>query len=147
VVNADDVTAYGLFVEHYQKTETLWNGERGRLVFYQNEMPYDPPSQAAWSASNTVLGYPALKVAAGVRQFNGYGLGSYNFFNQGIDIYASEAFEVPAGLPPGSLQDLLTVFLDPSHGRGGVLNVIDGVGGSATAANPSTPVTVTRFPQ
>ena len=147
VVNADDVTAYGLFVEHYQKTETLWNGERGRVVFYQNEMPYDPPSQAAWSESNTVLGYPALKVADGVKQFNGYGLGSYNFFNQGLDIYASNAFEVPASLPSGSLQDLLTVFLDPSHGRGGVLNVVDGAGGSATAANPSTPVTVTRFPQ
>jgi hypothetical protein len=147
VVNADDVTAYGLFVEHYQKTETLWNGERGRLVFYQNEMPYDPPSQAAWSESNTVLGYPALKVAAGVQRFNGWGLGSYNFFNQGLDIYASNAFEVPATLPRGSLQDLLTVFLDPSHGRGGVLNVVDGVGGSATVANPSKPVTVTSFPQ
>jgi hypothetical protein len=147
VVNGDDVTAYGLFVEHYQKTETLWRGERGQLVFYQNEMPYDPPSQAAWSASATVLGYPALKVADHVRRFRGYGLGSYNFFNQGVDIFASNAFEVPATLPPGSLQDVLTVFLDPSHGRGGVLDVVDGVGGPATAANPSTPVTVTRFPQ
>jgi hypothetical protein len=94
-----------------------------------------------------VLGYPALKVADHVRRFRGYGLGSYNFFNQGVDIFASNAFEVPATLPPGSLQDVLTVFLDPSHGRGGVLDVVDGVGGPATAANPSTPVTVTRFPQ
>ena len=147
VVNGDDVTAYGLFVEHFQKTETLWNGERGRVVFYQNEMPYDPPSQSAWNESRTVLGYPALKVADHVRRFNGWGLGSYNFFNQGVDIYASHAFEVPASLPAGSLQDLLTVFLDPSKGRGGVLDVIDNAGGPATIANPSTPVTVTAFPQ
>ena len=29
VVNGDDVTAYGLFVEHYQKYQTIWNGENG----------------------------------------------------------------------------------------------------------------------
>ena len=48
LVNGDDVTAYGLFVEHYQKYEVIWNGERGRTIFFQNEMPYDPPDQAAW---------------------------------------------------------------------------------------------------
>ena len=34
VVNGDNVTAYGLFVEHYQKYEVIWNGERrhGRLL-------------------------------------------------------------------------------------------------------------------
>ena len=29
VVNGDDVTAYGLFVEHYQKAEVRWNGNGG----------------------------------------------------------------------------------------------------------------------
>ena len=48
IVNGDNVTAYGLFVEHYQKYEVIWNGNDGRVVFFQNEMPYDPPSQAAW---------------------------------------------------------------------------------------------------
>ena len=48
IVNGDNVTAYGLFVEHYQKYEVIWNGENGKVVFFQNEMPYDPPSQAAW---------------------------------------------------------------------------------------------------
>src|SRR6202008_102785 len=47
VVNGDDVTAYGLFVEHYQKYEVIWRGQNGRVVFFRNEMPYDPPSQAA----------------------------------------------------------------------------------------------------
>ena len=50
IVNGDDVTAYGLFVEHYQRYEVIWNGESGRTIFFQNEMPYDPPSQAAWIA-------------------------------------------------------------------------------------------------
>ncbi len=63
VVNGDDVTAYGLFVEHYQKTETIWNGNGGTVIFFQNEMPYDPPSQAAWSASPGHPGFPALAVA------------------------------------------------------------------------------------
>src|SRR5205823_7129005 len=48
VVNGDDVTAYGLFVEHYQKYQVIWNGERGRTIMFQNEMPYDVPDQSSW---------------------------------------------------------------------------------------------------
>jgi hypothetical protein len=146
VVNGDNVTAYGLFVEHFQKYETIWNGNAGRVVFFQNEMPYDPPSQAAWMEAPGVDGFPAFKVANGVSQFNGYGMGSYSFFNQGVPIFAANAFEVPATLPAGSMHDLLTIFLDVTHGSGGILNVINGVGGSSTAANPDTPVTVVNYP-
>jgi hypothetical protein len=48
VVNGDDVTALGLFVEHHEKTQVLWNGEGGRTIFFQCEPPYDPPAQALW---------------------------------------------------------------------------------------------------
>jgi hypothetical protein len=146
VVNGDDVTAYGLFVEHFQKTEVIWNGNRGRVVFFQNEMPYDPPSQAAWSQAPGVDGYPALQVAPWVTRFNGAGMGSYSFFNQGVDIFSANAFVVPRRLPAGSLQDLLTIFLDATNGSGGISNVINGVGGSSTVANPDTPVTVVSYP-
>jgi Pectate lyase superfamily protein len=146
VVNGDDVTAYGLFVEHYQKLEVRWNGNGGKVFFFQNEMPYDVPSQAAWSEAPGVNGYAAFKVADSVTSFNGYGMGSYSFFNQGVDIFADNAFEVPATLPAGSLQDLLTVFLDASNGKGGITNVINGVGGSSTSANPDVPVTVVSYP-
>jgi hypothetical protein len=146
IVNGDNVTAYGLFVEHYQKTETIWNGNGGTVIFFQNEMPYDPPSQAAWSQPNGGLGFPAMKVADSVKTFNGYGMGSYSFFNQGLDIFADNAFEVPATLPAGSLHNLLTIFLDPSNGKGGILNVVNGIGGSSTIANPDVPVTVTNYP-
>jgi hypothetical protein len=146
IVNGNNVTAYGLFVEHYQKYEVLWNGNGGKVIFFQNEMPYDVPSQAAWMAAPGVNGYAAFKVANTVKSFNGYGMGSYSFFNQGVDIFAANAFEVPANLPAGSLQDLLTIFLDASNGKGGITNVINGTGGSSTIANPDVPVTVVSYP-
>ena len=73
-------------------------------------------------------------------------MGSYSFFNQGLDIFAANAFEVPASLPPSSLHDLLTIFLDATNGKGGILNVVNGVGGSSTIANPDVPVTVVGYP-
>jgi len=39
---------YGLAVEHFQKDQTVWNGNFGRVYFYQSETPYDVPSQAEW---------------------------------------------------------------------------------------------------
>jgi hypothetical protein len=63
-----------------------------------------------------------------------------------VDIFAANAFEVPAALPASSLHDLLTIFLDPGVGKGGILNVINGTGGSSTIANPDVPVTVVSYP-
>jgi hypothetical protein len=73
-------------------------------------------------------------------------MGSYSFFNQGVDIFAANAFEVPDSLPAGSLNDLLTIFLDATNGKGGIRNVINDTGGSSTIANPDTPVTVVSYP-
>jgi len=146
IVNGDNVTAYGLFVEHYQKTEVIWNGNGGTVIFFQNEKPYDPPNQAAWRQSRTVNGWPALQITRHVKSFSGAAMGSYSFFNQGVDIFADNAFVVDAKLPAGSLRNLLTVFLDPTNGKGGILNVVNNTGGSSTIANPSTPVTVVSYP-
>jgi len=63
-----------------------------------------------------------------------------------VNIYAAHAFEVPATLPSGSLHNLLTVFLDPSHGLGGILNVVNDTGGPSTIVNPDVPVTVVNYP-
>ena len=146
IVNGDNVTAYGLFVEHYQKYEVVWNGNGGTEIFFQNEMPYDPPSQADWMEAPGVDGWAAFKVANTVTSFKGYGMGSYSFFNQGVNIFAANAFEVPVTLPKASLNDLLTIFLDANKGSGGILNVINGTGGSSTIANPDVPVTVVSYP-
>jgi hypothetical protein len=145
IVNGDNVTALGLFVEHYQKYEVIWNGNGGTNIFFQNEMPYDPPSQAAWMEASGVDGWAAFKVADTVTRFSGYGMGSYSFFNQGVSIYAANAFEVPANLPASSLHNLLTIFLSTA-GSGGILNVINDTGGSSTIANPDVPVTVLSYP-
>ena len=59
---------------------------------------------------------------------------------------ARNAFEVPTTLPAGSLHDLLTIFLDASVGKGGILNVVNDTGGPSTIANPDVPVTVVSYP-
>ena len=123
VVNGDDVTAYGLFVEHYQQYQTVWNGERGRTIFYQSEMPYDPPSQAAWT-SPTGLGYASYKVADSVAVHEAWGLGVYCFFSQGIDILAARGLEVPKK-PRVRMHDMVTVFLT---GNGGIEKTINDAG-------------------
>ena len=66
VVNGDDVTATGLFVEHFQEYNTVWNGERGGTILYQNELPYDPPTQADWMHDG-VEGWAGYKVGDQVR--------------------------------------------------------------------------------
>jgi hypothetical protein len=124
----------------------IWNGNGGTVIFFQNEMPYDPPSQAAWNEAPNVEGWAAFKVASNVTSFSGYGMGSYSFFNQGVEIFAAHAFEVPTTLPTGSLHDLLTVFLDPTHGSGGIQHVVNDTGGSSTKANPDKAVTVVSYP-
>src|SRR4029450_7840833 len=47
VVNGNNVTMYGLFVEHYQQYQTIWNGNGGRTDFYQNEMAHEPRNRGA----------------------------------------------------------------------------------------------------
>jgi hypothetical protein len=65
VINGDDVTATGLFVEHFQQYNTVWNGEDGTTILYQNELPYDPPTQADWM-NGSVEGWAGYKVGDGV---------------------------------------------------------------------------------
>ncbi len=141
VVNGDNVTAYGLFVEHYQKDQVIWNGQGGTDIFFQNEMPYDPPSQAAWMASPAQDGYPAFLVTPRVSSFQGYGMGSYCFFALGIPIEASTAFQVP-DTPGIQMHDLLTRFL---NGSGGIQHVVNDTGAAVNSANPG-PADVVSYP-
>ena len=107
VVNGSDVNATGLFVEHYQRFQVIWNGAHGSDVFFQSEMPYDVPSQSAWMSSPTTKGYAAVLVNRSAQGFAGYGMGTYSFFNQGIDIYADHAYQVqdPSARPPARPAD------------------------------------------
>jgi hypothetical protein len=50
-------------------------------------------------------------------------------------------------IAPGiSMNDLLTVFLDPTNGRGGIRHIVNDTGGSSTIANPDVAVTVVSYP-
>jgi len=140
VVNGANVSAYGLFVEHFQKYNVIWNGENGRTVFFQNELPYDAPDQAAWSHDG-VLGYAAYKVSNKVKHHEAWGLGSYCFFNVDPTIHATRSFEVPE-TPGVVLHDVLTVSLG---GVGTIDHVVNSTG--AAAQGPGTvPVNIVRFP-
>ncbi len=143
-VEGDDVTAYGLFVEHYEKDEVIWNGRDGTDIFFENEMPYDPPSQAAWRASAATDGYPAFLITRRAAGFHGYGMASYSFFDRGVPIQATAAFQT-AGPPGSELHDLLTVFLSTA-GSGGIEHVVNAAGRSSTAANPDAAVDVVSYP-
>jgi hypothetical protein len=134
IVNGNDVLAIGLFVEHYQKYNVIWNGNGGRTIFFQNELPYDPPNQAAWM-NGTTNGYAAYKVANTVTTHEAWGMGSYCYFNVDPTIVAARGFEAP-NTPGVKFHDLLTVSLG---GNGTITNVINTTGGpaSGTATVPS----------
>jgi hypothetical protein len=141
VVNGDDVTATGLFVEHYQKYNVVWNGERGRTVFFQNELPYDAPNQAAWQHDG-LNGYAAYKVADTVKTHEAWGLGSYIYTNVDPTLHATQSFEVP-NTPGVVMHDLTTVALNTNAGT--IDHVIDGQGPPATGANSGHAQTVTTY--
>jgi hypothetical protein len=141
VVNGDNVTATGLFVEHFQKYNVIWNGNGGEVIFFQNELPYDPPTQADYEHDG-VLGYAAFKVADNVQSFQGYGMGSYIFTNVNPDIHVSHAFEVPR-TPGVQMHDLLTINLS---GPGTIDHVINDTGGPVSSANPDVASQVVSYP-
>lgn len=140
IVNGDDITAYGLFVEHYQKYEVIWNGENGKTIFFQNEMPYDPPNQAAWKHDG-INGYAAYKVADSVQTHEAWGLGSYCFFNVDPSIHAARGFEVPV-TDGVKLHDILTVSL----GGVGVIDHVVNDTGAAAQGVATIPVNIVSFP-
>ncbi|HEV7654481.1 MAG TPA: discoidin domain-containing protein [Mycobacteriales bacterium] len=139
IVNGQNVTAYGLFVEHYQKYEVTWNGNGGRTYFFQNELPYDPPDNATWRTG--ALGYAAYKVADTVTSHEAWGLGSYCFFQTNPAVHADRGFETPvnAGV---RFHDLLTVSL----GGVGVIDHVINNTGAAAQGTSTIPVNIVSFP-
>ncbi|HEV2133961.1 MAG TPA: glycerophosphodiester phosphodiesterase family protein [Terracidiphilus sp.] len=135
IVNGQHVTALGLAVEHYQQDQVVWNGDYGQTVFYQSEMPYDVPNQAAWTNSSGGNGYSSYVVSPGVCTHAAEGLGIYSFFNQGVNIVADSAIQAPASANI-ALYDLTTVFL---NGSGQISSIVDGQGNVANSGDLSQP--------
>lgn len=128
VINGDNVTMYGLFVEHFQEYQTIWNGNGGKLYFYQSEIPYDVPKQKAFKSHNgKVNGYASLKVGEDVTDFEGYGIGIY-CYNRDADIEIFSGAEVPNTVGV-LLHNIITVKL---NGKGQITHVVNEQGDAVT---------------
>ncbi|MFI5589358.1 RICIN domain-containing protein [Amycolatopsis sp. NPDC051758] len=139
IVNGNNVTMYGLFVEHYQKTQVVWNGNGGRTYFFQNEMPYDVPNQASWMNGST-NGYSAYKVGPNVTSHEAWGLGSYCYFSTNPSVASAHAYEAP-NTPGVKFHDMVTVSLNY---QGTITHVINTTG--ATTPTGTKPVNLVSYP-
>jgi hypothetical protein len=133
VVNSDDVSAYGLFVEHFREVQTLWNGNGGRVYFYQSEEPYDVPSQSEWM-QNGEKGYSSYKISSGVTTHTAKGLGIYCNFNNPVQL--ENAIESPPA-PQISLHHFLTLWLNGANGSG-INHLVNGGGTHVDSGNRSS---------
>ena len=131
---------YGLFVEHYQQYQTIWNGNGGRTYFYQNEMPYDPPNQAAWMNGST----RGLRGVQGGRlgdQPRGVGPGQLLLLQrQPVVVVASAPSRCPS-TPGVRFHNMVTVSLG---GAGTINRVINNTGGPANSTTQT--VYLTNYP-
>jgi len=140
VINGDDVTALGLFVEHFQQYNTVWNGERGTTILYQNELPYDPPTQADWM-NGAVEGWAGYKVGDRVQTHTLYGGGVYVFNRNDPSIHTENGFEVPV-TPGVRLHHFMTVNLS----AGIIDHVVNGLGDAADTTKIGVPVYIVDYP-
>ncbi|MEU5621793.1 MULTISPECIES: coagulation factor 5/8 type domain-containing protein [Streptomyces] len=139
-VKGDDVLATGLFVEHFNKYDVRWSGENGKTIFFQNEKAYDAPNQAAIQ-NGDIKGYAGYKVDDSVTTHEGWGMGSYCFFDVDPTIRQQHGFQAP--VKPGvKFHDLLVVSLG---GKGQYDHVINDTG-SPTSGDTTVPSQVVSFP-
>jgi hypothetical protein len=142
IVNGNNVTAYGLFVEHHQQFQVLWNGNHGRTYFYQSEIPYDPPDQASWTSAPGINGWASYKVSDHVTTHEAWGLGVYSVFRH-PNVTLTRAIEVPV-TPSVRFHHMITIALD---NLGEISNVIDDKGGPTHVAPNRVAPKVAEFPQ
>jgi hypothetical protein len=131
VVNGDYVTIYGLFVEHFQEYQTLWNGNNGRVYFYQSEMPYDPPTADAWK-HNGINGFASYKVSDNVKIHEAWGIGIYNVFYN-APVVVDNAIEIPVNLE-NKIHHKIIFWLNGNK-ESIVKSIINGKGGSVSISN------------
>ena len=122
-VSGDDVTMYGLAVEHTLQDLTVWTGERGAVYFYQSELPYDVDQKYGDS------GYAGYRVGDGVASHDAWGVGVYHFFRDN-EVTVPSGIVVPEGLVD-RINSPLSVYLSRGddgthHQRQGQLDVLEG---------------------
>jgi len=126
VVNGNDVTSYGLAVEHHLHDQTVWNGNGGKVYFYQCELPYDVNQQNYGNP-----GYAGYVVANNVTTHQAWGVGVYTFFRDNSVV-------VQSGIksPSGSGIKFVAPFARFLSGLGSVTHVLNGQGNAVTQASP-----------
>jgi hypothetical protein len=134
VVNGDFVLATGLAVEHYQQNQVVWNGNNGENIFFQDEPPYDVPSQSAWM-NGSARGFSPYSVSPSVTTHQAYGLGVYSNFSA-TNIILDSAITVPvtSGV---TVTDALTYNLG-SASNSGIEHVVNDQGASVFPGGNST---------
>jgi len=120
-VNGDDVTIYGLAVEHTLGNLTEWNGENGYVYFYQSEYPYDVDTSYAGIS---------YKVADKVNNHHAWGVGVYSYFRD-HPVQAKAGIQAP-NRPGIHFTNSVTVFL---NGQGEIRHVINNMGDAVTHVN------------
>jgi hypothetical protein len=140
VVGGDDVTIYGLFVEHTQAHQTMWNGNGGRVYLYQSEMPYDPPSVDDWKNGDAV-GFASYKVADSITTHEAWGVGVYSFFRYAPCV-PENGIETPHA-PGVKLHHMLSFKLGGGHPDSGIRHVINGLGDPVMTTGKAT---IDEFP-
>lgn len=133
IVNGNDVIVYGQFMEHHQQYQTVWNGNNGRNYFFQNEIPYEVPSQADFM-NGTVNGWASYKVGNSVVNHEAWGTGVYAFFNK-APILMDNGIEAPTG-PGIKFHHIIIQSLGGNKGE--VTHVINGTGVATNNTHPKT---------
>ncbi|MBE1875638.1 discoidin domain-containing protein [Myceligenerans pegani] len=140
VVNGDDVLATGLFVEHFNKYDVLWNGNGGRTIFLQNEKAYDAPNEEAITHDG-IVGYAAYKVADHVTSHEAWALGSYCNYTSDPTIVQDHGFQTPVH-PDVRFHHVQVISLG---GMGQYAHVINDTG-APTSGTDTIPSKVVEFP-
>lgn len=118
----NDITIYALMVEHFQEYQTVWEGENGKIVFYQCEIPYDVPDQKSWkSHKGSVNGFSSIKIADSVKSHEAWGLGIY-LYNRDAEVELYSAMEAPEGTGEIRVHNICTVMITGNPGMSHIIN-------------------------
>jgi hypothetical protein len=140
VVTGNDVTIFGLAVEHTQSHATIWSGERGAVYFYQCELPYDTVSakvrgnekgsnnliaseKTNVSSHSTAIDLRGYCIQPNVQEHALYAPGIYsNFRNEELFAFTGITH------PTNPLVKVINPFVVKLDNLGGIMSVVNGKG-------------------
>jgi hypothetical protein len=112
----------------------VWNGNNGENIFFQDEPPYDVPSQSAWM-NGTARGFSPYSVSPSVTNHQAYGLGVYSNFSA-TNVILDSAITVPVASGV-TVTDALTYNLGTAS-NSGIEHVVNDQGASVFPGGNST---------